>query len=47
LRKHQLLGRRPFGPIAFAHSDVGSLVASSSGAIRAARSVVDAVAAFL
>lgn len=47
LRNHQLLARRPFGPIAFAHGDVGGLVASSAGAIRAARRAVDEVAAFL
>jgi len=47
LKTHQLLARRPLGPIAFAHGDVGSLVASSSGAIRAARRAVDEVAAFL
>ncbi|MBM3954217.1 MAG: FAD-dependent oxidoreductase [Planctomycetes bacterium] len=47
LRNHQLRARRPFGPIAFAHGDVGSLVASSAGAIRAARRAVDDVAAFL
>ena len=47
LKPHQAVARRPFGPITFAHGDVGSVVASSSGAIRAARRAVDEVAAFL
>lgn len=47
LARRQVLARRPFGRIAFAHGDVGSVVASSSGAIRAARRAVDEVAAFL
>jgi protoporphyrinogen oxidase len=44
LTRHQALARRPLGRIAFAHGDVGSLVASSSGAIRAARRAVDEIA---
>jgi len=46
LARHQALARRPLGRIAFAHGDVGSVVASSSGAIRAARRAVDEVAAW-
>jgi hypothetical protein len=45
LTRHQALARRPLGRIAFAHGDVGSLVASSSGAIRAARRALEEVAA--
>jgi len=45
LARHQALARRPLGRITFAHGDVGSRVASASGAIRSARRALEEVAA--